>query len=124
MKAETREWIRVAEPDSKAARSLLEDGLCQGCVFFCQQSIEKLLKAIWIERHGADTHPRTHNLVRLASELRLVVSPEHEALLQELTDQVFASRYPEAGWEYNEDVARDFRDRTEELFQWLQQQLM
>ncbi len=123
MKAETREWVEIAESDTRAARVVLEEGLFQQTVFYCQQSSEKLLKAIWTERHGAGMHPRTHNLVKLAKRLRLDIPPQWRNLVVDLTDQIFPSRYPEAGWRYNQAVAEEYYNMTEELFAWLRQQL-
>src|SRR4030042_1649933 len=105
MKPETQEWVEIAEQDLQAARVMLEQDFYQQTVFYCQQSIEKLLKAIWTERHGAGTHPRVHNLVKLAKRLRLDVPAQWHDLLVDLTDQIFPSRYPEAGWGDNRAVA-------------------
>jgi|SRR3990170_7722399 len=123
MKPETADWVEVAESDLRAARIVLDEGLLQQTVFHCQQSVEKLLKAIWTERHGSGTHPRTHNLVKLAKRLRLDVPPQWRTLLVDLTDQIFPSRYPEAGWRYTQAVAEEYYNMTEELFGWLRQQL-
>jgi HEPN domain-containing protein len=62
MKRHTAQWIRKAEEDIEAARSLAanekpkRDAVC----FHCQQSAEKYLKALLQER-GAIV-PRTHDL--------------------------------------------------------------
>ncbi len=122
MKPETREWVEIAESDLRAAGVVLDEGLFQQTVFY-QQSIEKLLKAIWTERHGAGTHPRTHNLVKLARRLGIDVAPQWRTLLVDLTDQIFPSRYPEAGWRYNQAVAEEYYNMSKELFAWLRQQL-
>src|SRR3989304_5867195 len=97
MKPETADWVEVAESDLRAARIVLDEGLLQQTVFHCQQSVEKLLKAIWTERHGSGTHPRTHNLVKLAKRLRLDVPPQWRTLLVDLTDKIFPRPCPEAG---------------------------
>ena len=123
MKPETAEWVEIAESDFRAARVVLDEELFQQTVFYCQQSIEKLLKAIWTERHGAGTHPRTHNLVKLAKRLRLDIPLQWRNLVVDLTDQIFPSRYPEAGWRYNQAVAEEYYNMTEELFVWLRQRL-
>ena len=47
MKPETADWVEVAESDLRAARIVLDEGLLQQTVFHCQQTVEKLLKAIW-----------------------------------------------------------------------------
>lgn len=123
MKPETEEWLQVAQHDLGAARALLGEGFYQGSVFYCQQAVEKLLKAIWTERRESGTHPRTHNLVKLASALE-IEPPGHLAyLLNELTDQVFPSRYPEPGWGYEKSVADEYCRMTEELCEWLRQLL-
>ena len=119
MKPETREWVEIAERDLLAAGLMLEQNFYQQTVFYCQQSIEKLLKAIWTERHGVGTHPRTHNLVKLAEGLQLNLSLEWRDVLVDLTDQIFPSRYPEAGWRYNREVAEEYYNRARELFSWL-----
>ena len=43
MKPETQEWVEIAEQDLQAARVMLEQDFYQQTVFYCQQSIEKLL---------------------------------------------------------------------------------
>jgi len=123
MKPETAEWVEVAESDLEMAGVALEKRFYQHTVFLCQQSVEKLMKAIWTERHGVGTHPRTHNLVKLASGLGLDVPVQWRNLLLDLTDQIFPSRYPEAGWRYNREVAEEYYNMTEELFRWLRQLL-
>jgi len=124
MKPETREWFEVAESDLKAAHVVLSEDLFQQAVFYCQQAIEKLLKAIWTESQGAGTHPRTHNLVKLANDLGLSLTRERKNLMMDLTDQIFPSRYPEAGWRYTKKVAEEYYNSTRELFEWLRQQLI
>ena len=123
MKPETERWVEIAESDLRAAGVVLNEGLFQQTVFYCQQSIEKLLKAIWTERHGSGTHPRTHNLVKLANGLDLDVPAQWRNFLVDLTDQIFPSRYPEAGWRYNREVAEEYYNMTQELFVWLRQLL-
>ncbi len=123
MKPETAEWVEIAESDLEMASIALEKGFYQHTVFCCQQSIEKLMKAIWTERHGVGTHPRVHNLVKLASRLGLEVPAQWRNLLVDLTDQIFPSRYPEAGWRYNREVAEEYYNMTQELFAWLRQLL-
>jgi HEPN domain-containing protein len=123
MKPETANWIEIAERDLEMAGIALEKDFYQHTVFYCQQSIEKLMKAIWTERHGVGTHPRVHNLVKLANRLGLDVPAQWHDLLVDLTDQIFPSRYPEAGWRYNREVAEEYYNRSGELFAWLRQLL-
>jgi HEPN domain-containing protein len=96
MKKATREWVRKAEKDYRAAERLaasresFPDQVC----FFCQQSAEKYLKAL-LEELGR-TIPKTHDLDQL-SDLLLTFHPllrsVHRGLLY-LTDFAVDIRYP------------------------------
>ncbi len=112
MKPETEQWLEIADHDIGAAGSLLGNGYFQQTVFYGQPSVEKLMKAIWTERNGTGTHPRVHNLVKLADGLGLDVPTHLRYLLHDLTDQILPSRYPEAGWQYNREVAEEYYDMT------------
>lgn len=65
MKRLTREWVRKAEVDHRAALKLGrgKDRLHDATCFHCQQSAEKYLKAL-LEELG-QTVPKTHNLVAI-----------------------------------------------------------
>src|SRR5438094_158841 len=102
MKPETERWVDVVRSDLEVAALTLERGYFQHTVFHCQQSVEKVLKAIWVERRGEGTHPRIHNLPKLAALLALEMpSREWNEFLVDLTDQIFPSRYPESGGQYD-----------------------
>ena len=79
MKRETGRWVRKAEADLEGANELalkarpLNDLIC----FHCQQSAEKYLKALLIER--GLSFPKTHRL----EDLLLLLLP-HDASLRNL----------------------------------------
>jgi HEPN domain-containing protein len=68
MKKETEEWIRIAIEDFQAAKYLLEKSLYRMVCYHAQQTVEKLPKAILVER-DIDI-PRTHNLLDLNNAIR------------------------------------------------------
>src|SRR5262245_44275016 len=76
MKRATREWVRKAEADYRAAQKLEcgSDPLHDQSCFFCQQCAEKYLKAL-LEELGL-TIPYTHVLKNLLALLR----PHHPSL--------------------------------------------
>jgi HEPN domain-containing protein len=96
MKKLTREWVRKAEADYRAAEKLnrggdpLHDQVC----FHCQQCAEKYLKAL-MEELGLTVH-RTHVLQRLLTRLL----PHHPSLralnggMKFLTRFAVGTRYP------------------------------
>ena len=69
MKKTTREWVRKAEGDYRAARKLFRgnDPLHDQSCFFCQQCAEKYLKAL-LEEAGVPI-PHTHVLEDLLTVL-------------------------------------------------------
>src|SRR3989454_3253350 len=75
MKPTTREWVRKAENDFTVASQILrrrKDIVPDAACFFCQQCVEKYLKARLTEAGLA--FPRTHDLLQLLN-LCLAVEP-------------------------------------------------
>lgn len=95
--------------------------------FMCQQSLEKLLKAILAKRDKVPLP--VHNLARLAKEAGLFDSCEtvDAGLLDELTPFCIKARYGEYKKSLSElcdrRMARLYVKRTEKMFRWLTNQL-
>lgn len=71
MKSLTREWVKKAEADMRAAKKLLDDPQLHDVTCFrCQQAVEKYTKAILQENDRA--FPRTHDLSELLDLLATV----------------------------------------------------
>ena len=97
MKPTTREWVKKAENDFKAASQLLrrrKNVVPDAACFFCQQSVEKYLKARLIE--AGIPFPRTHDLLQLLNTC-LQVEPLWSAyvkVLDAMSDYAVDFRYP------------------------------
>jgi HEPN domain-containing protein len=91
VKQEIARWLERSDMDLQMAEAGLNLGLWPPCVFHCQQAVEKVLKAIWVNQRETEP-PRTHNLVDLAAELDLRLE-EWDDYLTNLSDQAVASRY-------------------------------
>jgi HEPN domain-containing protein len=97
MKPLAREWVRKAENDFKAAAQILrrrKDPLPDAVCFFCQQCIEKYLKARLVE--AAIVFPKTHDLLVLVN-LCATVEPTWQRfgkVLDAITDYAVDFRYP------------------------------
>lgn len=97
MKPLTREWVRKAENDFKVAGQILrrrKDIVPDAACFFCQQCVEKYLKARLVE--SGVSFRRTHDLLLL---LRLCVQAEplwsaYEQVADKMTDFAVDFRYP------------------------------
>ncbi len=119
MKPETVLWLDIVDHDIRGARSLLKDGLLPGSAYFCQQAVEKLLKAVLTE--GAIDFPKVHDLVELADLGTVDLSAEDRTFLTRLSDHAVRSRYP--GAEYTEDDVETLLAETERFFRWLRARL-
>ena len=97
MKPLTREWSKKAENDFKVASQILrrrKDIVSDAACFFCQQCIEKYLKARLVE--AGISFPRTHDLLSLLN-LCVQVEPlwsSYAQIVDDLTDFAVDFRYP------------------------------
>jgi len=118
-------WFQLAYLDLESARRSLQGESYLHCLFGCQQSLEKLLKGMIVEKIN-QTPPRMHNLIRLAALAGLTLQPEHESLLSKLSLEYNEMRYPgeltTIAELNNESAAVGHLQQTEELFQWLEAQ--
>jgi HEPN domain-containing protein len=121
MSAIILEWIRKAKADLDTAERELKvqesanfDAVC----FHCQQSVEKLLKALMI--HSGIRPPKTHDLELLLEKL----SEKHPEVRQfrdaciEMT--VFAVEYRYPGEESDENTAASALESAKELWNYIE----
>ncbi len=67
MQEETKNWLLYSEENLKAAKILIESELYNPCLHNIQQSIEKSLKSLFIEK--AIPFKKTHNILELKTIL-------------------------------------------------------
>jgi HEPN domain-containing protein len=67
MQEETKCWLTYSEENLEAAKVLLESNLYNPCLQSIQQSIEKALKSLFIEK--AIPFKKTHNIMELKTIL-------------------------------------------------------
>jgi HEPN domain-containing protein len=67
MQEETKSWLTYSEENLEAAKILLESNLFNPCLHSIQQSIEKVLKSLFIEKEFP--FKKTHNILELKSIL-------------------------------------------------------
>jgi HEPN domain-containing protein len=123
VKPETERWVKQSKDDLVMAAFARERGMYDQCVFHCQQALEKILKAIWLDRNQSRPHPRTHNLAELARQLSLDPSDDQLRFFQRLTEQYLPSHYADYDIEYPEEVGNYYYQHTEDTYAWLRQQL-
>ena len=119
-------WYDIALYDLQTARQMQKTKRYLYTVFLCQQSIEKMLKAFYLQRFNKEA-PFTHNLVYLESLMNTGMDEAHRDLLSELTTYYIAGRYPTYKSRLSALVKRkkaeEIMAQTEGLFLWLRKKL-
>lgn len=127
MKNKTKNWLEIAESDLGLAKKLINDSAWRYySPHFCHQAIEKLFKAIIVER-TKDVPPYIHKLKKLSEIAKIKLSPDQIEWLLTLDPLYISTKYPEElqkiKKECNEKFVLKVYKNTEEIFQWLTQQL-
>lgn len=128
MKSKTKNWLNIAQDDYDVAGQLFATKKYLYCLFFCQQAIEKAVKAVYYERNE-ETPPRKHNLTSLAKDAEVLDELERldGDLLDGLSQYYIESRYAEDRDVLTRKCTKDFTwnilKRTGVAFEWLKSQL-
>lgn len=119
MKPETKSWLKRAERDLKTAGNSFKSKDYYASSFWCQQSIEKGLKALLIEKTG--NFPKIHDLLRLA---QLNDSPQRIQELCALVNPAYTgSRYPDISKTYTQKESKQILSMCREVLQWIKKNL-
>lgn len=125
MRKEIQNWWSQAEKDLEKANWLYKGKHFDGTALFCQQAVEKALKAL-ILLTTKTKRVEGHSLVYLASTAKL--PPRYLPGLRRLSPEYFVSRYPdvteEAPYElYDDVIAGEYLNLATEVLQWIRQRL-
>ena len=126
MKPETQNWVEDADYDLQSAKAMLESGRYFFVVFMCHLTIEKLLKAVIVEKTGTSP-PRIHNLVGLAARCGLDIPDRHRQLVNQLDNMSVVTRYPDGRRQIADALTEErvnsmFSD-TMEFAEWIRAEL-
>lgn len=126
MKKVIQEWIEIAEYDLRTAEAMLRTGRYLYVTFMCQQAVEKILKALYVQHRG-EIPPRTHNLLYVLDVLKLDIDEKEKVWLAQLNQFYLESRYPGERMALARAVdkkkAADILKQTKEIWKCLKQQL-
>lgn len=124
----TQNWIELADYDLETARALLSTGRYLYVAFMCQQSVEKLLKALYTTEKE-ETPPYTHNLIKLLSFLSVggKLKVEQNRYVELLNSYYIESRYTEEISELSKILTREKAEKilyeTEQFVLWLKERM-
>ena len=93
MRNETVLWWKQSEKDFDAAKKNFTIKEYYLVAFLCQQSVEKALKAVYIEKLKTNPGP-IHSLIMLATTVKL--PEEYFTILRKLSVDFISTRYPYA----------------------------
>ena len=128
MKPKTNNWLKLAEEDYEIAGHLLQKKKHLYCFFFCQQSIEKALKAVYYEKYNK-TPPRKHDLEILADAAGVLaqLDESQQDFLDTLSLYYIESRYAEdrdaLAKHCTNKVTKDAFEQTGVILTWLKNNL-
>lgn len=118
--------LDIAEYDLETAVAMQETGRYLYTVFMCQQALEKLLKAIYLQQNNEEA-PRTHNLLHLCKLLSLSEQQDYLHTMGEINAYYIKGRYPSYKQKMsrmlNSKISATYLSKTKEIFQWLKIQL-
>lgn len=125
-KQKIRYWLESAEDDWKVSNHLFEKGDYTYVLFFGHLTIEKILKAIFVDRNN-ENPPYTHRLVYLGERISLDLTEEQLELFETITDFNMEARYPDEKFSFKKRCTRDFTEKylrnIEEIKKWLLKQI-
>jgi HEPN domain-containing protein len=119
-------WLDSAGDDWRVAKHLFEKGDYSYSLFFGHLTIEKMLKAVYVDRLN-DNPPFTHRLVFLAEKASLELSEENLRLLETVTDFNLEARYPDEKFSFKRKCTKRFTQKylkeIEGMRTWLVKQI-
>lgn len=118
-------WQESSDDAWVTAKSLLESKRFDHALFFCHLTLEKLLKAKYVEKF--DKHsPPVHGLSWLAKEAEINLSEDEQKSMEEITTFNIAGRYGDyKKYVYkiaDEETAKKWIKATENLINKIKQQ--
>lgn len=118
-------WYRIAAEDVVTARYLHEGGIYHTAIFWCQQAVEKGLKALYMAERS-QMFPLTHALLKLADATSF--PRDRFDFLRELATKYTETRYPIFPTEppsemYDAPYSLSIIQQTEECLKWIQDRL-
>ena len=116
-------WVTGAKDDREVAKELAASGRYRHGLFFAHLALEKILKS-HVCKNTDDLAPRLHNLVRLSELAGLKLDQEQIEFLADMNTFNLEGRYPDViAPQLSKAEATDYIKRTEEVFEWLVDQL-
>jgi|SRR3989338_5212575 len=120
MKEETKRWMKRAERDLMTSKHNIKSKDYYAASFWCQQAVEKALKAVILEKKGELV--KIHDLVELGKKAE--IKEESLKLLERLTYVYTDARYPDTGSNrYSKRESEDDLKIAKEVVLWVKKKV-
>lgn len=126
MREVTRKWLEFARRDLKDAALQFQNKAYEDCVWHCHQTMEKLLKAIIVEK--GIKFRKTHDLINLVKDAEITLPRPILEFLEDLNPYYQPIRYPDAALlskeAYKRPTVQKIFRKTKEVAKWLEEKLL
>ncbi len=120
MKEEVKRWFKKSKQDLDSAKYNFKGKKYDVCAFLCQQSSEKALKSLLLQKSGKIR--KIHDLVELGKNVGLPSNLLDGA--KELTLSYTYARYPDVQEVKNlNKIVKNFLSVSKEILKWVEEQL-
>jgi len=125
LRFEVRLWWAQARRDLRIGERNHAHRDYEAAVFYCEQAVEKALKALLMHRTGTPA-PRIHSLPELGRLVR--IDPKMLPFLTDLAPHYMVSRYPDAAGVVTKDlydgrISLRFLRGSKEVLSWCRRRL-
>lgn len=118
-------WGNSAQRSWRTALSLFELKHYDSCLFFCHLTLEKILKALVVQKTNKPA-PYIHDLAKLAAMVQLDVSEKQVQKLRIITGFNISARYDDVKLAFYKRCTKSYTTKylevTKELYLWLKKQ--
>jgi HEPN domain-containing protein len=115
-------WLESAQHDLESSESILDSGRYDWCLFIGHLALEKILKAVFVDRNDNNMPPKIHNLVRLAELSKIELDEDQKFHLDKITDFNIQTRYPDYKLDFykrcNVEYTNEYLAKIKEFYAW------
>lgn len=115
-------WRESSKHDMESAETIFSSGKYDWCLFVGHLALEKILKALFVDKNNNNIPPKIHNLVRLAEFAEVSLSDEQKISLDKINDFNIQTRYPDYRFEFykrcNEEYTTTHLVKIKEFYTW------
>ncbi len=127
LKEHIQYWVESAENDLSVADVLFNSGKYDWCLFIGHLVIEKILKALFVQKNNELTPPKIHNLLKLVQLSDIKLNKEQQLFLEIVNNFNIEGRYPEIKNEFYKTANKEFTNihysKIKECYHWLKSQI-